>query len=253
MNLERWTQAAREALAQAQVLARRMRHQAIDLPHLWAALLKDPSGLPWRLLERAGGNPRTLKEAQERELARLPRVEGAEGGQYLTPRLAQALDRAEALREELKDRFVALDTLVLALAEATGGLPGPEALKKALKELRGGKAVQTEHAESTYNALEQYGIDLTRLAAEGKPDPAIGRDEEIRRTVQILLRRTKNNPVLIGNRGWGRRPSWRGSPSASSKGMCPRGLRARGSSPCRWAPSSQGPSTGGSLRKGSRP
>lgn len=228
MNLEQWTESARQILAQAQTLAREMKHQAIDVTHLVAVLFRDGSALPARLSSMSNGNPQQSLTQAQTDLGKAAKVEGAEAGQYLSPKLNGVFDRAQKLASEMGDRFVATDTLLLALAE-TGyaGLPQVAALKSAITEVRKGKKVDSANAESTYQALQQYGLDLTQLAAQGKLDPVIGRDEEIRRTVQILLRRTKNNPVLIGLPGVGKTAIAEGLALRVVKGDVPEGLKGK--------------------------
>ncbi len=207
MDAERFTEAALQLVASAQQVARARRNQQVGPLHLAAALLADPEGLPSRVVQRAGGDPAAARASADAALAKLPVVSGAEG-QFMSAELGTAFSRAEALAREWQDAFVAADTLLVALRETAGRqldfLPQAAALKDAAQAIRGGKKVDSRSSESTFEALEKYGIDLTQRALDGKLDPVIGRDDEIRRTVQILLRRTKNNPVLIGEPGVGK-------------------------------------------------
>jgi ATP-dependent Clp protease ATP-binding subunit ClpB len=207
MNAERLTESALTLVGSAQQIARTRQNQTLTPLHLVAALVADPNGPAARVVARAGGDLGQLQAALDAALARLPKVSGADA-QYMSGEMAQVFDEAERLATAWGDRFVAADTLLVA-ARAKGGqalaaLPSADALEQAAQDIRGGRTVDSKSAESTFEALERYGIDLTQQARDGKLDPVIGRDEEIRRAVQILLRRTKNNPVLIGEPGVGK-------------------------------------------------
>ena len=207
MDAERFTEAALQLIASAQQVARTRQQQQVGPLHLAAALLADPAGLPSRVLERAGADPVAARGAVDAGLAKLPVVSGSDA-QFMSAELGNVFTRAEALALEWQDAFVAADTLLVALREVAGrqldALPAAAALKEAAVAIRGGQHVESRNAEGTFESLEKYGIDLTQRARDGKLDPVIGRDDEIRRAVQILLRRTKNNPVLIGEPGVGK-------------------------------------------------
>jgi ATP-dependent Clp protease ATP-binding subunit ClpB len=214
MNIEKYTERARGFIQAAQSLAIRDGHQQFSSLHMLKVLLDDSEGLAAGLIDRAGGSSRAILKMTEDALNKLPKVSGGGAGQvYLAPELARAFDAAEKAAEKAGDSFVAVERLLLGLAidrdsEAgkilrNGGVT-PENLNAAIEALRKGRTADTATAENAYDALKKYSRDLTQAARDGKLDPVIGRDEEIRRTIQVLSRRTKNNPVLIGEPGVGK-------------------------------------------------
>jgi len=218
MRLDRYTVRSQETLERAQRLARERSHQELQPEHLLAALLQEPEGTVATVLERIGVPRGSLLAQVEQALERLPRVQG--GSLYVGEGLRRVLEAAEQAAERLKDEFVSVEHLLMALAAPEAAPAGssagpaprlleragvtPEALLKALAQVRGGQRVTDDSPEDKYQALAKYGRDLTALARQGKLDPVIGRDDEIRRVVQVLARRTKNNPVLIGDPGVGK-------------------------------------------------
>ncbi|MFI5000362.1 MAG: ATP-dependent chaperone ClpB [Reyranellales bacterium] len=214
MNQEKYTERMRGFLQSAQMLALREGHQRLVPDHLLKILLDDPEGLAANLIGSAGGDSRAVHQAVEANLAKQPKVEGQGAGQiYMAPETARVFDQAEAISEKAGDSFVTVERMLMALALAKGteaaaalakGGVKPQALEKAIGELRKGRTADSASAESGYDALKKYARDLTQAARDGKLDPVIGRDEEIRRTIQVLSRRTKNNPVLIGEPGVGK-------------------------------------------------
>ncbi|MBX5482851.1 MAG: ATP-dependent chaperone ClpB [Myxococcaceae bacterium] len=211
MRIDKFTVKAQEAIQEGQTIARRAGHPVYEPEHLLKALLQQDDGISVPLIRRIGAEPKLVESRVDDVMAKFPRVSGGEG-QSLGQRLLKLFDKAEDEARALKDEYTSSEHLLIALAQDKGGVG--EALKSAgvtrerilgvLKDVRGGGRVTSPEAEGTYRALEKYGRDLTELARTGKLDPVIGRDEEIRRVIQVLSRRTKNNPVLIGEPGVGK-------------------------------------------------
>jgi ATP-dependent Clp protease ATP-binding subunit ClpB len=214
MNFEKYTDRARGFVQSAQSLAMREGHQQFAPEHLLKVLLDDPEGLAAGLIDRSGGQSRQALKAVEASLAKRPKVSGGGAGQiYMDPALARVFDAAEKAGEKAGDSFVTVERLLLALAVEKDTEAGkilakagvtPQDLNAAINALRKGRTADSASAENAYDALKKYARDLTQAARDGKLDPVIGRDEEIRRTIQVLSRRTKNNPVLIGEPGVGK-------------------------------------------------
>ena len=238
MNLEKFTDRAKGFLQSAQTVAIRMSHQRISPEHLLKALLEDEQGMASGLIKAAGGDAPTALRETDAALAKVPAVSG--GGAQQTPGLdndaVRVLDGAEQVAEKADDSYVTVERLLLALTLATTTAAGKalatagvkaEALNAAINELRGGRTADTAGAEDRYDALKKFARDLTEVARAGKLDPVIGRDEEIRRTIQILARRTKNNPVLIGEPGVGKTAIAEGLALRIANGDVPDSLKDR--------------------------
>ena len=234
MDMNRMTIKLQEALQTASSHAARRSHQGIDVEHLLLAFVEQDGGLASSLLEQAGLSVPSVRQAVEQALAKLPQVQGAgasPGQLHVASRLSQALAKAEDEQRTLKDDYLSVEHVILAMVQEGGIFKNlsltKERLLGALQQIRGSQRVTSQDPESTYQSLEKYGRDLTRLAGQGKLDPVIGRDEEIRRVIQILSRRTKNNPVLIGEPGVGKTAIVEGLAIRIIKGDVPEGLKKK--------------------------